>query len=73
MDQNDKVLTVNALNEDGNHIISIAIDAEQTFEGLSADEALEMFLDITKDNGYLITGNEEQVSIKISGDAEIVE
>ena len=29
-----------------------------------------MFLDITKDNGYLITGNEEQVSIKISGDAE---
>ncbi len=70
LDQNDKVLTVNALNEDGNNIISIAIDAEKTFEGLTADEAINLFLDITKDNGYLITGSREEISIKISGEAE---
>ena len=70
LDQNDKVLTVNALNEDGNNIISIAIDAEKTFEGLTADEAVNLFLDLTKDSGYLITGSNEEVSVKISGEAE---
>lgn len=70
LDQNDKVLTVNALNEDGNNIISIAIDAEKTFEGLTADEAVNLFLELTKDNGYLITGSNEEVSVKISGEAE---
>ena len=70
LDQNDKVLTVNALNEDGNNIISIAIDAEKTFEGLTADEAVNLFLELTKDNGYLITGSNEEVCVKISGEAE---
>lgn len=72
LDQNDKVLTVNALNEDGNNIISIAIDAEKTFEGLTADEAVNLFLDLTKESGYLITGSNEEISVKISGDAEVL-
>ena len=70
LDQDDKVLTVNALNEDGNNIISIALDAEKTFEGLTADEAVNLFLELTKDNGYLITGSREDITIKISGEAE---
>ena len=70
LDQNDQVVTVNALNEDGNHIISVAIDAKTTFEGLSAEEAVDYFLSIAKENGYLITGNQEEIKISISGEAE---
>ena len=73
LNQDDKVLSVNALNEDGNHIISISLDSKTKisgFEGLTADEAVELFLSITEDNGYLITGDAEKVSIEISGEAE---
>ena len=37
LDKNDKVVTVNALNDDGNHIISIATKSETLFEGLTAE------------------------------------
>lgn len=70
LDKDDKVLSVNALNEDGNHIISLAIDAETVFENLTADEAVELFLQLTKENGYLITGDEEEIKIEISGQAK---
>lgn len=70
LDKNDKVVTVNALNDDGNHIISIATKSETLFEGLTAEQAVELFLQITKDNGYLITGDEETMKISISGDAK---
>ncbi len=73
LDQNDKVLSVNALNEDGNHIISVSLNADTEvsgFEGLTADEAVELFLELTKENGYLITGNEEEIKIEVSGDAD---
>ncbi|MGN0960747.1 MAG: hypothetical protein ACI4PF_00940 [Christensenellales bacterium] len=70
LDKNDKVVSVNALNDDGNHIISISIESETLFEGLTAEEALELFLQIAKDNGYLITGNEEEITISISGSAK---
>lgn len=70
LDTSEKVVSVNALNDDGNHIISIVTDAELTFENKSAESAVELFLDVTKDNGYLITGNEEEITIAISGDAD---
>lgn len=73
LNEDDKVLSVNALNEDGNHIISISLDANTKisgFEGLTADEAMELFLEITEDNGYLITGDAEKISIEISGEAD---
>jgi len=70
LDKNDKVLSVNALNEDGNHIISLAINAETVFENLTADEAVELFLQLTKESGYLITGDEEEIKIEISGQAK---
>lgn len=70
LDKNNEVVSVNALNDDGNHIVSIAIDKETLFEGLTADEAVELFLEIADENGYLITGNEEEISIEVSGDAD---
>lgn len=73
LNEDDEVLSVNALNEDGNHIISISLDANTKisgFEGLTADEAIELFLEITEDNGYLITGDAEKISIEISGEAD---
>ncbi|MBQ7973411.1 MAG: hypothetical protein IJ295_00430 [Clostridia bacterium] len=73
LDKDDKVVSVNALNEDGNHIISVSLDADtevSKFEGLTAEEAVELFLELTEENGYLITGNEEKISIAISGDAQ---
>ena len=73
LDKNDKVVSVNALNDDGNNIISISIDEEtqkSLFEGLTADEAVELFLEISEENGYLISGDEEEIKIEISGSAE---
>ena len=73
LDKNDKVLSVNALNEDGNHIISASIDATSEvskFEGMTADEAVELFLEISEDSGYIITGDEDEIRIEMSGNAE---
>lgn len=73
LDGNSKVLSVNAINEDGNHIISLSIDAQtakSVFEGMTAEEAISKFLELAKENGYLITGNEEEIKIEISGKAD---
>lgn len=72
LDKNDKVVAVNALNDDGNHLLSLEVDTQSVidaFEGMSAEEAVDLFMELSKDNGYLITGNEEEISIEISGDA----
>ncbi|MBQ7351467.1 MAG: hypothetical protein IJW59_01170 [Clostridia bacterium] len=73
LDKDDKVLSVNALDEDGNHIITLSIDETtevSEFEGMTADEAVEEFLDIAEENGYLETGEEEKINIDISGNAD---
>lgn len=70
LDKNDKVVTVNALNEDGNYLLSLKVEEEtvmEAFRGMTAEEAAELFLTLTKDNGFLITGNEETLTISISG------
>ena len=73
LNKENKVVSVNALDDDGNHIVSLAFNAEtakSAFEGLTAEEAAELFLDLAEQNGYLITGDEEEISIKISGEAD---
>ncbi len=66
----DKVVTVNALNDEGNRIISLVTDAHLVFENLTAEDAVKLFLQITKNNGYLISGDEEQINVSISGSTE---
>ncbi|MBR7136305.1 MAG: hypothetical protein IKD14_04175 [Clostridia bacterium] len=67
LDAENKVVSVNALNDEGNFIITQA-----TFKGLSAEDAVEMFLKVSKENGFLVEGElkagENEVKISISGD-----
>lgn len=67
LDANDKVISVNALNEEGNLIVSA-----ETFTGKSAEEAATLFVEISNETGFLVSGNvkagENEISISLSGD-----
>ena len=72
LDSDDKVLAVNALNEEGNLIISA--EEFENVEGKSATEAAELFVQVSKETGFLVTGNvtaagvTNEVSISVSGE-----
>ena len=70
LDEEGKVVTVNALNEEGNLIISS--QAFVNVQGKSAEEVAELFMQVSAENGFLVTGRvgtgENQVEITISGD-----
>ena len=55
LDADDKVLTVNALNEEGNLVISAAAFAD--VEGKTAEEAASLFVQVSKENGFLFEGS----------------
>lgn len=67
LDGNNKVISVNANNDEGNFII-----ANATFVGLSAEDAVDLFLEINYENGFIVKGNvtsgENKLDIEISGD-----
>lgn len=66
LDANDTVVSVNALNEEGNLIINA-----QSFTGKSAEDAAKLFVEISKETGFLISGSikneENQIEISLSG------
>ncbi|MBQ8406452.1 MAG: hypothetical protein IJY38_00900 [Clostridia bacterium] len=68
LDEENKVISVNALNEEGNLIISSA-----TFTGKSADEAVELFVQVSDETGFLFKGEvqagENEVSVSFSGNS----
>lgn len=70
LDVDGKVISVNALNEEGNLVISA--EAFENVEGKTAEEAAQLFLQVTKDTGYLVEGNasvgDNTIDIAISGD-----
>lgn len=72
LDEDDKVITVNALNEEGNLIISAK--AFENVEGKSAEEAAKLFVEVSAETGYLVSGTlsagDNQLSISLSGDTE---
>jgi predicted DNA binding CopG/RHH family protein len=72
LDKDDKVITVNALNEEGNLIISAK--AFENVEGKSAEEAAKLFVEVSAETGYLVSGTlsagDNQLSISLSGDTE---
>jgi len=67
LDKNDKVVTVSASNNEGNFIV-----ANADFSGLSAEDAIELFLTKAKESGYIIDGvgvlGDDEISIEISGE-----
>ncbi|MBR4942449.1 MAG: hypothetical protein IKZ28_00310 [Clostridia bacterium] len=75
LDANHKVLTVNALNEEGNLIISA--EAFEDVIGEEAEDAAELFVEVAKETGYLVEGSanigENEIKISFSGDTEKAE
>jgi hypothetical protein len=67
LDKDNKVVSVNALNEEGNLIVSA-----EAFVGKDADEAAQLFVQVSKETGFLVEGNatvaDNKLSISISGD-----
>ncbi len=72
LDANDVVISANALNEEGNLIISAGV-----FEGKSADAAVDLFIEISAETGFLVSGNasvgDNEIEISFSGDREKAE
>ncbi len=68
LDKDNKVLSVNALNEEGNIIISSG-----EFVNKDANEAVQLFISISKDNGYLVSGSvsteKNKLEVQISGES----
>lgn len=64
----DKVVSVNALNEEENIIISSDVESV----GVDADTAVKLFVGVSKDTGYLVSGNiqagDNNIDVSISGD-----
>ncbi len=72
LDKNDKVLSVNALNEEGNLVISGAV-----FTDKSAEEAAKLFVQISNETGFIVSGNasvaENEIEFSFSGDTKKAE
>lgn len=79
LDGNGKVLSVNALNEDGNLIITASLKEkngettdESKFEGQTAEEATKLFVELSHEMGFLVSGNvgieNKDLQIAISGE-----
>lgn len=69
LDADNKVVSVNALNEEGNLVISA--EAFKNVEGKSAEEAAKLFVQVSEETGFLLEGNvktgENELKIAFSG------
>lgn len=67
LDANNKVISASANNDEGNFVI-----ANVSFEGLTAEQATNAFIEFSKEQGYLIEGSitagQNEVNVSISGD-----
>jgi hypothetical protein len=72
LDENNVVISANALNEEGNLILNADV-----FVGKSAEDAANLFVQISADTGFLVKGNvsvdDNEIEIAFSGDAKEAE
>lgn len=72
IDDQNKILSVTALNDDGSILI-----VGETFIGKTPEEAVEMMVTLASETGYLVSGNaqmtENTVKVSVSGDSEYAE
>lgn len=61
LDKDNKVVSVSAKNDEGNFIV-----AKATFEGLTAEEAAKLFVQVTNENGFVVEAGD--LKIEISGE-----
>lgn len=71
LNKDGKVISVNAINEDGNYILSVKGTKE--FEGKTREEAVEIFISASKEAGFFATANKTtdgktELEISFSGD-----
>lgn len=66
IDEDDKVLSVTASNEDG----AFLLEKFTEFTGMSAKDAALKFIEISEEYGFVVSGtvNNESISISISGE-----
>ncbi len=69
LDSNNVVVSANALNEEGNLVLSAGV-----FVGKDAEEAANLFIEISADTGFLVEGSSSiannDLEISFSGDTE---
>lgn len=72
VDEENKVVSVTALNDDGNIII-----VGETFIGKTSEEAVALIVSIATETGYLVKGEveatENEINISVSGDEKAQE
>ena len=72
IDDQNKIVSVTALNDDGSILI-----VGEAFVGKTPEEAIEMMVTLASDTGYLVQGNaeasENTVKISVSGDSKYAE
>ena len=72
VDDENKVVTVTALNDDGSILI-----AGETIVGKDAEDAAELIVSLSADTGYIVKGevsaDENTVKISVSGNSEYAE
>ena len=72
IDDQNKILSVTALNDDGSILI-----VGETFVGKTPEEAVEMMVTLASETGYLVSGNaqmtENTVKVSVSGDSKYAE
>ncbi|MBE5746904.1 MAG: hypothetical protein E7352_01870 [Clostridiales bacterium] len=74
LDENNVVVSANALNEEGNLVVSAEV-----FVGKGAEDAVCLFAEIAQESGFLVAGEaksvgaDNQISIAFSGDVTIAE
>lgn len=72
VDENQKVLSVSALNDDGSIIVS-----GEEIVGKDVEEATKIILELSTETGYIvkgeITANDNNINISVSGNTEYAE
>ncbi|MBQ8849164.1 MAG: hypothetical protein IJ011_02380 [Clostridia bacterium] len=72
VDDENKIISVTALNDDGSILI-----VGETFVGKTPEEAVELMVSVAAETGYLVEGNveasENTVKISVSGDTKYAE
>ena len=72
IDDQNKIVSVTALNDDGSILI-----VGEAFVGKTPEEAIEMMVTLASDTGYLVKGNaeasENTIKISVSGDSKYAE
>ena len=72
IDDENKVISVTALNDDGSILI-----VGEAFVGKAPEQAIEMMISLASDTGYLVQGNvdasENTVKISVSGNSKYAE